>query len=158
MTEGFDSLVEIGHRRAFVPRSGWVPSLIGTCSDLAAQAREHATGAELSRGCGHNRDDETLFSAGPNQPLWCLDWHRAGHCGCGNRLLQRRRCSTSCPQPTGHQRAQGLGEVCAAGLGWWRAKEYQHRMRAKATPLDLGSGQPLISSAPWRAHRHRKKA
>ena len=93
-----------------------------------------------SRGCGHNRDDETLFSAGPNQPLWCLDWHRAGRRGCGNRLLQRRRYSTSSPQPTGHQRAQGLGEVCAAGLGWWRTKEYQHRMRAKATPLDLGSG------------------
>ena len=111
MTKGVDSLVGIGHRRALVPATGWVTSFIGTCSNLSALAREHAAGAGLSRGCVHNRDDETLFSTGPSKPPRCLDWHRTSHCGSGNRFRERRRRAAVGPQPTGQQRAQGLGEV-----------------------------------------------
>ena len=125
------------------PDPGWVPSFIGTCSDLAARVQGHTAGLGLSCGCGHNRDDEARFSTGPSQPPRYLDWHRTGRCGSGHRLLQRRRCSTGSPQPTGQQRAQGLGEVRAACMEWPRAAEHQHRVRQTAPPLDLGSRKQL---------------
>ena len=109
--------------------------------------QDQTAGLGLSCGCGHNRDDEARFSTGPSQPPRRLDWHRTGRCGSSHRILQRRRCSTGSPQPTGQQRAQGLGEVRAACMGWHRAAEHQHRVRQTAPPLDLGSRQQLISSA-----------